>query len=52
MMGVTALAARFPGRSFASKAEFDEHVHETRDWLDARYRHELELASTEPEVRM
>lgn len=47
---VTASAARFPARSFVSKAEFDEHVREVRDRVDARYRHELELASTDVEM--
>lgn len=47
---VTATAARFPARSFVSKAEFDEHVRETRDRVDARYRHELDFASAEPEM--
>ncbi len=44
---VSAAAARFPARSFISKAEFDEHIREVRDRVDARYQHELELASTE-----
>ncbi len=51
-LGVTALAARFPGRSFISKAEFDEYVRENRDRVDARYRHELDFASMEPEVSL
>ncbi len=49
-MSVTPLAASFPAISFASKAEFDEHLRENRDFVDARYRYELSLASTEPEI--
>lgn len=49
-ISVTALAARFPARSFISKAEFDEYVRENRDRVDARYRHELEFASTKQEI--
>jgi len=49
-LSVNGLAARFPAQSFISKAEFDEHVLKTRDRVDARYQHELDLASSEPEV--
>lgn len=49
-LSVNGLAAGFPARSFISKAEFDEHIRETRDQIDGRYQHELDLASSEPEV--